>query len=191
MDDYTLQQQLESLAGNATTASSEKDLKPEPMSTTITRWQTLFDFSEDEAIDRIVSHRNDLTRTRISDAHWEDLLRAEKEPQGYDREAYEYELELQKKKAVLPTNEDDSPASSTLTYLVELTGQLDSAEKVQQAAGSLEKPPPVVTGTSVEDGRSVSLCCIDAKAKAAILRWASHEGGGFEPTIIVDPRSLR
>jgi len=117
---------------------------------------------------------------------------AEKEAEGYDREAYEYELDLQKKRALLPEQlpSSESEAESSITYLVELTGPLDTLAKVQEAAG-LATTPATVSGRSVEEGRPVRLCCVDSKAKSAILRWASKEGGGFEPTILVDPRSLR
>ena len=192
MDDYTLQQELEALAGNAWNPDvSDENSNPEPISATMARWQKLFNISADEAIERIMDHRNNLTRTRVSDDHW-DTVREEKESSGYDREAYEYDLELQKKKAVLPsllpTAENDT--DSSVTYLVELTGRLDSVEKVRIAA-ELDSEPEVVRGHSEDTFRPVKLCCVDSAAKTAILQWASIEGGGFEPTILVDPRSLR
>lgn len=188
MDDYTLQQELEALAGNAFVADLDNGTTREPMKDTVARWRKLFKLSEDEAIDRIQEHRNNLTRARVSDSHWE-MIRSEKEDEGYDREAYEYELELQKKKAAMP---DLLPAveDSTLTYLIELTGPLDGPAKVQQAAG-LNKAPELVGGRSLDDGRPVWLCCIDGAAKNALLRWAVDDGGGYEPTILVNPKSLR
>lgn len=192
MDDYSLQQELEALAGNAyNPASSDDSGKPEPISATMNRWQKLFHLSQGEVVDRLMDHRNNLTRTRVTDAHW-DTVRLEKEAEGYDREAYEYELELQKKKALLPdlvpSAEDE--AGISVTYLVELSGLLDTPEMVKHAA-DLESTPELVAGRSVEEGRRVLLCCVDGTAKTAILHWASNEGGGFEPTILVDPRSLR
>ena len=188
MDDFNLQQELEALAGNAYNPDPDLETPPEPMGTTIERWQKLFHLSDDEAIDRIQEHRNNLTRTRITDAHW-DIGRSEKEAEGYDREAYEYELELQKKKATVP---DLLPSAegSTVTYLVELEGPLDEPEKVQKAAG-MHELPIVVRGMSVEKECPVRLCCIDGTAKSALLRWAAEDGRGFEPTILVNPRSLR
>ncbi|KAK4541567.1 hypothetical protein LTR36_007864 [Oleoguttula mirabilis] len=192
MDDHSFQQELEALAGNAYNPDPlDTSGKPEPISATMARWQKLFHLSPDEAVDRIMDHRNNLTRTRVSDAHW-DTVRSEKEAEGYDREAFEYELEVQKKKAQLPdlVPAAEGDAGNRVTYLVELSGRLDTLEKVQQAA-CLEVMPEVVAGRSVEEGRAVQLCCINGTAKTAILRWASKEGGGFEPTILVDPRSLR
>ncbi|CZT18458.1 uncharacterized protein RCC_04303 [Ramularia collo-cygni] len=190
MDDFSLQEELEALAGNAFDSVANPDCRPEPMKDTVARWQKLFKLPQDTAVELIMTHRNNLTRTRVSDDLW-DTIRVEKESHGYDREAYEYELDLQKKKAVLPNlvpSIDNS--ESTTTYLVELSGALETVEDVQRAAG-LDLPPPVVSGESVEDGRPVSLCCVDSAAKLKILHWASTEGGGFEPTILVDPRSVR
>ncbi|EME39710.1 hypothetical protein DOTSEDRAFT_139375 [Dothistroma septosporum NZE10] len=187
MDDLTLQQELEALAGNAWN-NPQDDSIPEPISTTAARWSKLFSIPSDDAIDLILSHRNSITRTRINDEHW-DLLRPQKEAEGYDREAYEYELNLQQKKAALP-NLIPATEDAAIRYLVELTGPLDSPKKVQRAAG-MEKVPEIVHGESVEDGRAVVLACVDGVAKGRVLEWASREGGGFEPVVLVNPKSLR
>lgn len=191
MDDLALQIELEALAGNAYNPNLPEDgTTPEPISTTIARWNRLFKIPGDDAVDVIMEHRNNLTRTRISDEHWE-AVRTGKESQGYDREAYEYELDLQKRKAnmgnIVPV---DDEAESLVTYLVELSGPLESLEVMQRAAG-LEKAPPTVDGWSVEERRSVRMCIVGSKEKRAILRWAAEEGDGFEPTILVNPKSMK
>jgi len=192
MDDLALQQELEALAGNAYNppSTSNSTTAAEPISTTMSRWHTLFNLSSDDAIDRIMEHRNNLTRPRISDDHWE-AIRSSKEAEGYDREAYEYELGLRKKKAMLPSL---LPASeevgSGLSYLVELGGPLSSLEAVQEAAG-LETTPERVEGWSVEDARPIEMCIVSSEAKRAILKWASKTAGGFEPTILVNPKSMQ
>ncbi|KAH9833362.1 oxidoreductase domain containing protein [Teratosphaeria destructans] len=189
MDDFAFQQELEALAGNAFDPDARTT---EPIVQTAARWQRLFGLPQDEAIERIVEHRNSLTGVRITDDHWE-TIRTEKEGEGYDREAYEYEVNLQREKALLPglvPAASDAVDDSTVTYLVDLVGPLATPQKVQVAAG-LEKAPDVVEGHSVEESRAVRLCCIDGRAKNAILRWASTEGDGYEPVILVDPRSLR
>lgn len=190
MDDLTLQSELEALAGNAWNPSPTPDHPSEPMSTTIQRWSTLFNLSPSDAVDRIVSHRNNLTRPRIPPDHWA-TIRTQKEAQGYDREAYEYELELQKRKANLPSlvPSADDEASRGITYLVELSGPLGTVEAVQRAAGMAERPEKV-SGSSVEEGREVELCVVSSEGKNAVLHWASGDGGGFEPTILANPRSL-
>lgn len=191
MDDLALQNELEALAGNAFNPNlPEDDTPPEPISTTISRWNNLFKIPGDDAIDRIMEHRNNLTRTRISDEHWE-AVRTSKESQGYDREAYEYELELQKRKAnmgnIVPVEEE---TESRVTYLVELSGPLETLDVMQRAAG-LEKAPPTVDGWSVEERRDVQMCIVGYKEKQAILKWAAEQGGGFEPTILVNPKSMQ
>jgi hypothetical protein len=193
MDDYALHQALEELAGNAYNPDDVPltSSNAEPISTTIARWHRLFGISEDDAIDLIMAHRNNLTRIRISNDHWE-AIRSTQEVIGYDREAYEYELELQKRKANLPTfvSAGDEGTGSNLTYLVELGGVLDSPQTVQHAAG-MSNVPEVVGGWSVEDQRKVQLCSIDVEGKTALLRWASVSAAGFEPTILVNPKSMR
>ena len=77
MDDYTFQQELEALAGNAFNPDFNADTVLEPMEATIDRWKKLFNLSGDEAVDRIQEHRNNLTRTRITYDHWE-MIRSEK-----------------------------------------------------------------------------------------------------------------
>jgi hypothetical protein len=191
MDDLALQNELEALAGNAYNPNLPEDgTLPEPISTTIARWNSLFEIPGDDAVDVIMEHRNNLTRTRISDEHWE-AVRTSKEPQGYDREAYEYELDLQKRKAnmgnIVPV---DDEAESRVTYLVELSGPLEGLEVMQRAAG-LNEAPPMVDGWSVEEGRSVQMCIVGNKEKRAILKWAAEQGGGFEPTILVNPKSIQ
>lgn len=191
MEDHLLQQELESLAGNAYNPNvPETDSPSEPISTTLTRWTKLFNLSNDDAVDRIMEHRNNLTRTRISDEHWE-AIRIDKESQGYDREAYEYELDLQKRKAnlvnMLPADEE---AQSRMSFLVELSGPLESVEAVKTAA-EMQEPPPTVSGWSVEGRREVEMCIVGSKEKQAILRWAAEERGGFEPTILVNPKSMQ
>lgn len=193
MDDQEIQDELENLAGNAFDPDfAQNGVKIESIATTIARWKKLFNLNEDAAIDRIMEHRNDLTRARVSASHWESV-RSYSESHGYDREAYEYELGLLKTKAAMPLETADSGVNGeddVLSYLVELSAPLDSAEKVQKAIG-LRSLPEVVSGSSVEEEREMSLCCIDGAARAALLRWAADEGGGFKPTILVDPRSMR
>ena len=74
---------------NAYNPSLPKDGNPpEPISTTIARWNILLKIQCDDAVGVIMEHRKDLTRTRIPDEHWK-AVRASEEPQGYDRKAYE------------------------------------------------------------------------------------------------------
>ncbi|KAK3677552.1 hypothetical protein LTR78_002402 [Recurvomyces mirabilis] len=174
MDDYALQSELEAMAGNAgMSMTNDEGQTAEGIGKTMARWQKLFKLEPDDAVERIMEHRQDLTRMRMSDDHWE-TVRNEAESHGHDRESYEYELELQKKRALLPDlmSVAGGPADDRMTYLVELSGPLATRSDVQRAAG-LEHEPALVKGRNVEDERRVYLCCIDGKAKMAILTWAT------------------
>ncbi|QIW96647.1 hypothetical protein AMS68_002165 [Peltaster fructicola] len=185
MDDYELQQALEAMAGAATVDEAVS----EDIEATAQRWQRIFGLSRDEAIDRITQHRNDLSRNTVSDEHW-STVRTEKEVAGFDREAYEYELNLERHKANLASAIPVQDATSNIEYLVELKGPLSSIDVLCKAAG-LDDEPKIVTGRSAETWEAVRLCCIDAKAKATLLRWATTDGRGYEPTILVNPNSMQ
>ena len=60
-------------------------------------------------------------------------------------------------------------------------GPLNSASKVQQAAG-LRELPTVATGTG-ESGQA-SFCQIDGEAKAQLLAWVAKHRSDFKPTIV-------
>jgi len=72
---------------------SDAGLDLELSDSAITRWQRLFCYTYAEAISRIEQHRSNFSRERMSDEHWE-IVRCAKEADGYDREAYEHEIEL-------------------------------------------------------------------------------------------------
>lgn len=63
----------------------------------ITQWQQLFCYSRSDAISRIQEHRSNFTREKVSDEHWE-LVRCTKGAEGYDREAYEHQIQLERTK---------------------------------------------------------------------------------------------
>ncbi|KAF2720635.1 hypothetical protein K431DRAFT_226087 [Polychaeton citri CBS 116435] len=177
----------------ATVASTPPSV--EPIGRTTQRWQSLFHLSPDDAVDRLLAHRNNLTRPRVSDIHW-DAVRESAESQGHDRESYEYELWLQQKRATLPSDATTAVESDVvdhrMRYLLELCGPLDSVQKAMRVAG-LETVPEIRQGWSVENQQTVEVCCIDAAARAKVLKWSASDeagGGGWEPTILVDPRSL-
>lgn len=73
--------ELERIALNATDLTV--DNADATSTDTIDRWQKLFNFTEEEARDHISSHRSNISRTRISDEHWQ-LVCDEKE--GHDKE---------------------------------------------------------------------------------------------------------
>src|SRR5579862_6120003 len=95
--------ELESMAAN---------IVDELESETIEKWQRLFHYTQAEATEHIKNHRGNLSRVRISDEHWE-IVRSEEETRGYDREAYEYFMNLGKIKKPLATRSSESREPST------------------------------------------------------------------------------
>ncbi|KAF4626563.1 hypothetical protein G7Y89_g11594 [Cudoniella acicularis] len=80
--------ELERLAQNAAVANPS-----EPAQEEIGRWRHLFGYSHYESYQLLLAHRSDVTRTPISDSHWE-LVRSEREAAGHNRESYEHSLTL-------------------------------------------------------------------------------------------------
>ena len=163
MDDIL--QELENMVCNA----SSDAMSPQHESidsATIGRWQSLFGFSASEAEDQIIAHRANIARTRISDSLWELV----EDKAGYDREAYEFEMDFYKthKRRL---NYDESVVASEVpfVYLVKLEGTLESCSKVQEIAG-LAQLPRLVEGVG-ESGDSARFCIIDRDAKDRILAW--------------------
>jgi hypothetical protein len=84
--------ELENMANNIV-GDSDAGPELELSDSVITGWEQLFCYTRAEAISRIEQHRSNLSRERVSDEHWE-MVRCAKEVDGYDREAYEHEIEL-------------------------------------------------------------------------------------------------
>jgi len=139
-----------------------------PTEEQIARWQKLFNYSRREALNLIAAQRSDVTRTRISDEHCE-LVRAEREAQGHDRETYEHGQQLgnvmKSQSAVIPAKD------GTVMVLIRLGGLLGSKEKVREIAG-LDEDPKVVDGKS-EMGKA-SFCVVDEEAKRKIDEWLAQ-----------------
>lgn len=149
------------------------------------RWQRLFGYSEHEAREKIAVFRADTNRQFIPDAHW-DMVRAEKELEGYDREAYEYSSQLMKHqtKGCRKINRAESSSS----YLVKLEGPLQTAQAVAHAA-NLTSEPRVVEGTD-SDGTLNSFCEIDGTMKSQIEIYLYNKPD-FRPTFIPYSRAAK
>ncbi|KAH8678947.1 hypothetical protein BGZ60DRAFT_402202 [Tricladium varicosporioides] len=160
MDPFAELEELERLAQNATMARPD-----DPGYNDIARWCTLFKYSHLEAYQLLVAHRSDVTRIAISDDHWE-LVRAEREAAGHDRESYEHSLTLKdvlKSQSTVVHDED-----GVKWFVFRLGGVLESAEKVKEITG-LEKVPKVTWGEN-EMGQ-VKFCWVDEEAKVKIEGW--------------------
>lgn len=95
------------------------------------------------------------------------------EQQGYDKEAYEHELGLDRrqKRTQPSTAISISKSDARAEYLMKLSGPLSSAAAVQEAA-HLPSTPKVLLGSG-QDGDE-SFVKIDGVAKQAILLWLSQ-----------------
>lgn len=137
-------------------------------------WQKLFHLSHSEAFTLLEGYRQDLSRLRISDELW-SAIRAEKEAEGYSREAYEYSLT--KPREVGSAGDYDE----TGLYLVQVAGPISTPGIIQQAA-SLSQTPLIIQGLG-EDGQA-QFCEIDGASKARLLAWIAKNHQGFKPTIV-------
>jgi hypothetical protein len=170
--------ELESMAGNVVDDLQLSDA-------TIRIWQRLFHLTSDEAAERIKNHRSNVSRLRVSDEHWE-MVRPEREAAGYDREAYEYEIEIQRQPESFGISGISLiGAPSRRVFLLKLEGPLNTPAKVQEAAG-LSTLPTATKGIDADDEtREARFCHIDDAARQAIMDWLPKENIlGFYPTII-------
>lgn len=149
--------ELELMATNSLTWNEPDtdDVRP----TDIARWQQLFAVNYEEAEKRLRGHRNDFARCRISDDHW-DLVRAEMELLGHDKESYEYSLRLSQE---LQTALSAAAAPPDAEYLLKLEGPLPTATAVQEAAGLIGEPP-LFSGVD-DSGDSSPFVIVDGRTK--------------------------
>ncbi|RMJ04769.1 hypothetical protein CDV36_014559 [Fusarium kuroshium] len=144
----------------------------------VEKWQHLFSFSTHEAIQNIKQHRLS-PQALISDAHW-DMVREEKEAEGFDREAYEYSCTRIRKQPIRDTmvTEGQKRRLQQSTFLLKLEGPLSTAEAVAEAA-NLGTSPTVIHATDA-DGQPSSFCEVNGLVKNAIEKFL----GDFRPTFI-------
>ena len=176
----------------ATNIENECDTEYRPAEDEIVRWQSLFSYSYSEATEQIKRHKNDISRSRISDELWA-LVRSGKEAQGYSREALEHEVSLRHHQHT-PTHPHPSsssstsiptcqPDSTTTTYLVLLSGPLTTAQQIQTIA-SLPSLPSIYPATSEQTGDTQRFCQITSSTKTDLQSWLAKEDPSFTPTFV-------
>lgn len=163
---------MSELDNMATNIEDGCDTEYRPAEDEIARWQSLFSYSYSEAAEQIIRHKNDISRSRVPDELW-NLVRSEKEVQGYSREAFEHELSSRHHHT--PTHPQPSssstsisasqPDSTTTTYLVLLFGPFTTAQRIQSIA-SLPSLPSIYPATSEQTGDTQHFCRITASTKA-------------------------
>ncbi|KAI9745897.1 MAG: hypothetical protein M1818_000578 [Claussenomyces sp. TS43310] len=161
------------MAPNA--AEEHQDSEDDRSEDQIAAWQKAFDYSHTEAMELIATQKANYSRQRVSDELW-DLVRAEKEAQGWDRSVYEHELELATRtpSGVAATHQGRTlrAAQVRAVYVVKLDAALDTPEKIQEAAGAF----------SYGDDGEARFCHFDEVAKEKILDWPSAQQISCKPT---------
>lgn len=171
-------EELESMAVNA---ADECDVDFEPSEAEITRWQTLFAYNYFEAVEQIKRQRSDYSRYRVSNEHW-DLVRSQKEAQGYSQEAYEHWIKRGGQSSHNePKSIDASLSRAGSSYLILLDGILGTPKSIQ-AAANLPEPPRAVQAAS--ETRDAIFCSIDGNTKQSIEDWLSLQKSTFRPTFV-------
>ncbi|KAI0449351.1 hypothetical protein F5B21DRAFT_520335 [Xylaria acuta] len=165
--------ELESMAQVAIRQSEQPD---EPDDVDIKRWQSLFGLSYCQALKEIQDHRSNLSGPRVSESHWK-MVRAEKEAEGFDKEAYEYFSRFKAPKpSAIPTTAHNQ------SYLLRLEGPINNLEALKLAAQLMEDPP-VHYGTD-DDGKPTIFCKVDMAAKEDILAYLSKNELRFQLTFV-------
>ncbi|KAL8685308.1 MAG: hypothetical protein Q9218_007848, partial [Villophora microphyllina] len=172
---------LEDLAINA---NDIYDPNFRPSETDIERWQTLFGYSSDEATERIKTQKANGSHVGLTNSQW-DMIKSDKEAQGFDRDSYEHWIEKQRQAAThhkesFPGPPSDPRAGNTI-YLIKLDGILDSAQKIQEIA-SLQRLPRLHEGTSENNERAV-FCRIDGETLHVIKSYLRQHDPAFQPTV--------
>ncbi|KAK7885624.1 hypothetical protein LTR67_010417 [Exophiala xenobiotica] len=163
--------ELETMATNVT---EEDDMISDA---DVQRWQKLFNLTRSDSSNAIETYRGNYSRARITDEHW-DAIKSTQEAKGHNRESYEYSLTKTRK----PTNMTSASAPIERgSFIVQLTGPLDTAARLQEAA-ALSQIPALATGFG-EDGEA-RFCEIDGAAKSRLLAWLAKHHGDFHPTIV-------
>ncbi|KAE9377229.1 hypothetical protein N431DRAFT_542612 [Stipitochalara longipes BDJ] len=167
--------ELEKMVVNVThDHADEPQASPE---NTAVRWKKLFGYSHSKSLELIERHRGNYCRESVSNEHWE-IMRGEKETQGYDREAYEHELEIGGRRLksssamVMKGVERDVRRQR---YIVKLEQDL-TVEFIQEVSRSEERLE-VIDGRG-QDGAE-RFCVVSSRTKQALLQRLS-----FEPTFI-------
>ncbi|KXH31221.1 hypothetical protein CNYM01_04452 [Colletotrichum nymphaeae SA-01] len=156
----------------------------EPDYDNIKRWQSLFGYTYSGAAQKIQDHRSNFARVHVSELHW-DMVRAEKESQGYDKESYEYSCGLPQTQTshVEQSTQTKRKKKKSSTYLLKLAGPFSSPEDVQMVCGASSTLPLSFSGTD-DDGAAASFCKVDEATKNILLSHLSGIESTFQPTFI-------
>ncbi|KAJ3456644.1 hypothetical protein MRS44_016667 [Fusarium solani] len=139
--------ELEEMANAVSLADSNKI-----DNNTVYRWQSLFGYSESEARDKIKEYRLSSHDFIVSDSHW-DMIRDQKQQEGFDRESYEYSCTVAARKPCHPSTltQKQKQRFQTSTFLA---ANMSSIQETMMASDS--------------SGQSSSFCKVNGLEKLAI-----------------------
>ena len=167
----------------ATNALTDFNLDDKPSKDEISVWQNMFGYSYSEANEHINNQRSSFSQPKVSDDHWE-LVRMEKEAQGYTREAYDHWIATGTRSCISEAhNEPNSAASSynKSSYLVLLEGILSTPLILQEAADLPDLSKVIEASSKTGD---VFFCTVDGAAKHCIEAWLSEQDSTFKLTFV-------
>ncbi|KAK1719558.1 hypothetical protein BDP67DRAFT_502142 [Colletotrichum lupini] len=150
----------------------------------IKRWQSFFGYIYSSAAKKIQDHRSNFARFHVSELHW-DMVRAEKDSQGYDKESYEYSCSLSQTQTshVEQSTQTKRRKKKSSIYLLKLAGPFSSPEDVQMICGASSMLLLSFSGTG-DDGFAASFCKVDEATKNILLSHLSDIESTFQPTFI-------
>lgn len=159
-------------------ASNISGYEEEPTSEDVTRWHTLFGYSDDEAHNAIEALRANLDRKIVSEDQW-NMIKGSKEADGHSRETWEHQLQLwttsrRSRKAVHTRSND------TAVYVFQLKGPFDSITALERLTGVKAE----ARSGENDDGNSADFARITGAQKRTIENWLSLASIAHRPMYI-------
>ena len=164
----------------------------EPAEGKVSQWMKLFAYARDEAINNIQQRNADLGRLVITNDYWSSIKDLQ-EAAGYDKDAYEHFLESraaqgqthQVATAAVPAAGNQKKT----TYLMQLSGELSTPQRVQALLG-LSESPEVETD---DNDPNIRFCRLSAGQRAVIVSKVTPKPLFIALTLLsnkdVDPNS--
>lgn len=122
----------------------------------------------------------------VSDTHW-DMVRDEKQREGFDREAYEYSCSAAARQSYYPSalTQRQQQKLQASTFLVKLEGPLQNVSALAKAANMSSTPQETILASD-SSGQSSTFCKINGLEKLAIEGFLSGSNldMAFYPTFI-------
>ncbi|KAK4451670.1 hypothetical protein QBC34DRAFT_492933 [Podospora aff. communis PSN243] len=185
MSFYDLMDELNSMADFATNCPDDQVDKD-----SIQRWQTLFGYTQAEALAKLESHRANHPQTQLSNSQWE-LIRADKQHQGHYKESYEHALYLLASNKPTHTTSsltDTNTKESKAKYLLRMEGPLCTLPSIQTLAShdanTNSNPSPPIHLSKNENGTTTAWCLLAHTQKQTLLSNLAITHPHFTPFLV-------